>query len=649
MSFNELTKEDKVKLLMGKDNWSNYTADGKLYEFILSDGPVGLRQPINRKIWGGEVHRSVAYPSFQILSQTWDEALSYDMGYSIGNDCIEQDVDILLAPGVNIKRLPNCGRNFEYFSEDPLVSGVFGREYINGVQAKHIGTSLKHFCANNSEHSRHWLSMEIDERTLREIYLKPFEIAARAKPWTVMSAYNLVNGVRMSEHAKLYRVLREDFEFDGAIFSDWEAVKDPEASLNAGLDLEMPYNPDHCKEMLSKIDDLDEEKLNASAKRIVDLSEKCGKESRLREIDMTIGERREVALKIAEEGMVLLKNDSVLPLSGKEKLIVTGAPAVRHYCGGGSSEVTPERDFEPLHEALTSLGADAEYSEGVVFVHSNAAKVGNLAGTVKKAAYKDIAIVCVGDPNSCEFESVDRTDITLCPQEVEEIHALKKACEKVIVVVYAGAPIDMEEWIDDADAVLWAGYGGELSNLAVSKILLGLVNPSGKTTETFPLSLSDVVACNTYRDECCMVYSEGLNVGYRYFDSFDIPVLFPFGYGLSYSEFEYRDLTLTKLGDDIRVDFKITNKSEIDGKEVAEVYVREIAKEVYRPKKELRAFQKVLVEAGRTADVSLILSRNDFAYWSSGEDKWKVNPGMFEICVGKNVTDIELSAKIEIK
>ena len=307
-SVKNLTKEQKIKLVMGADFWTNYDLDGQIYKFVVSDGPIGLRQPLDRMTT--EQHdciKSVAYPSFQILSQTWNAELAYEMGRSLGNDCIEQKVDILLGPGVNIKRLPTNGRNFEYLSEDPYVAGSFAREYIKGVQSKHVGTSLKHFCCNNSEKSRHWMSMEVDERTLREIYLRAFEMACEANPWTVMCSYNLVNGVRMSENAKLYGVLRNEFGFDGLIVSDWDAVKDSEASLNTGLSLEMPYNAAHQREMLAKADKLDPIMLDECAQRVLDLADKCAEESKLRKIDMNLEDRRAVALKIEEEGIVLLK------------------------------------------------------------------------------------------------------------------------------------------------------------------------------------------------------------------------------------------------------------------------------------------------------------------------------------------------------
>ena len=645
-SVKNLTKEQKIKLVMGADFWTNYDLDGQIYKFVVSDGPIGLRQPLDRMTT--EQHdciKSVAYPSFQILSQTWNAELAYEMGRSLGNDCIEQKVDILLGPGVNIKRLPTNGRNFEYLSEDPYVAGSFAREYIKGVQSKHVGTSLKHFCCNNSEKSRHWMSMEVDERTLREIYLRAFEMACEANPWTVMCSYNLVNGVRMSENAKLYGVLRNEFGFDGLIVSDWDAVKDSEASLNTGLSLEMPYNAAHQREMLAKADKLDPIMLDECAQRVLDLADKCAEESKLRKIDMNLEDRRAVALKIEEEGIVLLKNSGVLPMHGG-KVLVTGAAARRYYFGGGSSNVYPEREFEPLEDALRNEGVNTEYAESVWEVNGHQANLGNLKGAVWKAAGSDYTVLCIGEPSTCEYESEDRQQIKLSKEEETAVHALARASEKLIVVVYAGAAIDMSDWVDEADAIVWAGYGGEFVNKAVAEVLTGKVNPSGKLTETFPLSLEDVPSEKAYRDEAVMVYSEGLNVGYRYFDTFDVPVLFPFGFGLSYSEFRYGNLTVGKDGENIKVRFEIENVSDIDGKEAAQLYVQEITKEVYRPYQELKAFKKVFVKAREKAAVEFVLDRSAFAYYSVAKDRWTVKPGVFEIRVGASVSDIRLTKKI---
>lgn len=651
MDIKKLSAEQKVKLVMGADSWTNYDVDGQLYKFVVSDGPIGLRKPTCRDFDNQSgVSKSVAYPSAQMLSHTWNLSLARLMGNAIANDCIEQDVDIILGPGVNIKRLPVCGRNFEYFSEDPYLAGMLAREYIRGVQEKHVGTSLKHFCCNNSEYSRQWASMEVDERVLREIYLKAFEIACQAEPWTVMSSYNLVNGVRMSEHKKLYGVLRKDFGFDGLIMSDWDAVKDSEASLNAGCNLEMPFNKSHGETMLAKAEkgELCEEALDESASRVIALAEKCQAERKLRKLDMTLDDRRNVALTIAEQGTVLLKNNGVLPIKTAQNVLVTGAPAHYYYFGGGSSNVDPEREFVPLADALVAMGVNAEYFESVGYTSGHQSCMGNLKACVAKAAEADCVIVTVGNPNNCEFEGVDRIALTLSPEEKTCIRSVAKVCDNVIVAVYAGAPVEMSDWIDDVSAVIWAGYGGEYASEALSNILLGKVNPSGKLTETFPLKLQDVPAYGCYADEAVMRYTDGLDVGYRYYETYGKPVLFPFGFGLSYSEFVYSDINVQASDSQAEVSFAITNTSDVDGTETAQVYVRELTKEVYRPVKELKGFARVELKAGETKTVRLTLNTDSFAYYSTALDCWKVKGGTFEIQVGASCSDIRLKKRVKI-
>lgn len=647
----EFSLEQKIKLVMGADFWTNYDAEGKLYKFTVSDGPVGLRKPADRTV--AEQKRStipsIAYPSTQMLSHTWDRNLAYKMGHALGNDCIDLGVDILLAPGVNIKRLPQNGRNFEYVSEDPYLAGTMAREYINGVQSKHVGTSLKHFCCNNLEYSRKWASMEVDERTLREIYLRPFQIACEAKPWTVMCSYNLVNGVRMSENETLYGVLRNEFGFDGLIMSDWEAVKNPINSVNACCNWEMPYDKAHQEKLLEvvKTGAINIDKLNESVTRVVELSEKCEEESKLRKVDMTKEERRALAQEIAENGIVLLKNDdNVLPMKGG-KVLVTGAPSFKYYYGGGSSAVIPEEQFTPVCDALKNEGVDAVWHESIWEVCHNEAHVGDVGGAIKIATLSDYTVLCVGESESSETEAYDRETIRLTAEEGLVIHDLARVSEKLIVVVYAGSVIDMSDWIDEVDAVVWAGYGGQRGNNALARVLTGKVNPCGKLTETFPLSVKDVPSVNSYRDSVCMVYEEGLNVGYRYFDSFGEEVLFPFGYGLSYSEFEYSNLEVRKDGELVHVAFDIENVSDIDGKEIAQIYVGEITRKVYRPLKELKAYEKVCLKAHEKKRVEVTLDKHAFEYWNVSRKAWHVDNGVFEISIGKNVDEIVLNKKIE--
>lgn len=650
MDISKLNKIQKVKLVMGADFWSNDTADGSLYKFVLSDGPVGLRQPLDKSNpEQKEVIKSVAYPSAQVLSQTWNCDLAKLLGKSIGNDCIEQKVDIVLGPGVNIKRLPTNGRNFEYYSEDPYLAGTLAKKYIEGVQEMHVGTCIKHFCCNNSEFSRHWASMEVDERTLHEIYLKAFEIAMEAKPWTVMCSYNLVNGRRMSENNKLYNVLRNNFKFDGLIMSDWDAVKDSEASLNAGLNLEMPYNENHHNLMMKKAQEniLDERKLDESAVKVIELAEKCEKESKLRKMDMSINERRNVALKIAEEGIVLLKNENnVLPLKHEKKIFVTGDPTSRYYCGGGSSQVCPELPFISLEEALKAECDDVQYYESIWEKLGHLAHVGNAKKALEYSAQAEYTILAVGDSANLEFECADREGIKLSKEEEILINDFAKVAKHLIIVVEAGSAIDMSSWIDKVEAVVYMGYGGELGHKALANILVGKINPSGRLSETFPLKLEDSPAMKSYHDSSVMKYDEGLNIGYRYYETFNVPVLFPFGYGLSYSKFEYSNLKIEQIKDVYKVSFDIENETEIDGAEVCQLYIREVVKEVYRPDYELKKYGKIFIKAHEKKEVIIELKRKDFSYYSTYYDEYHVKPGAFDILIGKNSHDIILKERI---
>lgn len=645
----QLTKSEKISLLVGKDGWHSESCNDKLYAFSVTDGPLGVRQ-VNEK---GVVEPSITYPSAQLLAFTWEPTLAKEMGKAIADDCIDRNLDVLLAPGVNIKRIPICGRNFEYFSEDPLISGIMGREYIYGVQEENVGTSLKHFCCNNMESSRNYISSDVDERTLREIYMRPFEIACEAQPWTVMCAYNGVNGVPMAKNEKLFKVLREKFGFTGLIMSDWDAVKDSAESISAGIDIIMPYRPHYVERLNEAVENntIDTKGVERAVENITALSQKCEKASKLRKASLSVKEREEISQKIAEEGIVLLKNNGVLPLKKEEKIFAAGTPTALYYFGGGSAAVPLRNEYlpvYPIHEILKNYGHEVRWHETLVIIPGERRMITNVKGAVRVAQWADVSIVCVGNRHTEETESIDRQHIKLSREETDIIKYIAKNSKKTVVLVYAGSAIDMRDWIDEVDAVVWAGYGGEFGNFALAKILTGEVNPSGRLTETFPLDLYDVPAMNTYRDEACVVYSEGLNVGYRYFNTYQKEVLFPFGYGLSYSKFAYSNLKIKGAGTSITLSFEIENLSDMDGKEVAQIYVKELCKEVYRPNKELKAFKKVLVKAREKVNVEIPLDRSAFAYYSVAKDKWTVCNGFFEIQVCSNVEQVELSEVVEI-
>ena len=645
-----ISNEEKLKLIMAKDWWETDDLGGKIGKVKVSDGPVGLRCLAVTDSWANDsIYPSVAYPCYQMLSQTWNLSLAHKMGRAIADDCIEHDVDVLLGPGVNIKRTPLCGRNFEYFSEDPYVAGMFGKYFIEGVQAGHVGTSLKHYCCNNREYSRYWLSSEVDERTLREIYLKPFEIAVQAKPWTVMTSYNLVNGVRMSANKKLNDLLREELYFEGVIVSDWEAVQDPLATLHAGVDLEFPHNERHAEEMREHLAEgrVDLACLEASASRMVTLAEKSFAEKELRKVQYSVEERILISQEVEEEGIVLLKNNGVLPLE-KGRIYVTGAPAHIYYHGGGSSAVIPNRPFVPLDKELRDLGYDAYYSESIGKIYGANVSMGNLKQACSNSEQSDVTILTVGTGEGAEVEETDRRDITLTPEELDALKYLRAHAKKLVVVVYAGSAVDLSKFDKLADAVVLAGFGGQNVSRAVANVLAGKVNPSGRLTETYAYSVDDIPSEHTYRNESVMVYEEGLDVGYRYFETKGVAVLYPFGYGLSYSEFEYSNLKLEVNDNYVEVKVQVENVSDVDGKEVVQLYVSEVHPVVYRPVRELKAFDKVFIKAHGKVEVKLRLGREAFSHYSSAKNKWEVKTGTFLIEICKNVHQIELEKQVYI-
>ena len=641
------TLDEKIRLLAAKDSWHTEDFDGRLYEVLVSDGPVGLRTVESKENGVLKYSSAVAFPSTQVLGQTWDTSAAYRMGEVLADECIERGVDVLLAPGINIKRLPICGRNFEYVSEDPYLSGIFGREYIKGVQDHHVGTSLKHYCANNQEYSRFTQSSEVDERTLREIYTYNFKIALEAKPWTVMSSYNLVNGVKMSAHKKLYSMLRDVLGFDGLIMSDWSAVDDHAACVLAGLDLEMPYSEAGYENLKAAVEEgrVTEEDLDRRVEVVLRFIELCEREKDKRKIETTLDERIAVSEKIAEEGIVLLKNNGVLPIRDGSTVSVVGKAVYENMSGGGSSRVHLAREVANLSDELARVLPKSEVS----FANS---RNGVFAAAINKAYGKDVNIICV---HQSDAEGTDRDSIRLDTWQENYILEMARKNPNTVVVMYHGSAVDMTAWEDKVAAIISVGYPGERGNAALAKILAGKVNPSGKTTETYPETLEDCLGMHCIRDYNYSVYSDGLLVGYRWYDtakymgkSDTARVKYPFGYGLSYSTFEYSGLNITIEEEDIAVEFDVKNTSEIDGKEIAEVYYRDPVSSVFRPYKELCGFDKKLIRAGESEHYTVKVPKEYLAFYSVAEDRWVLESGDFEIMVGASSEDIRLKGNISI-
>lgn len=652
MKYNvkNFTNEEKIKLVIGKNGWQTNDLGGKLPSVLVSDGPLGVRSNFDENhIQHPQDLPSTAYPSFEVLSQTWNLDLARKYGNMIADDCIDRNIDIILAPGINIKRNPLCGRNFEYFSEDPYLAGHFGKEYILGVQEKHVGTSLKHYCANNSEYQRVWASSEVDERTLNEIYLRNFVYCFEAKPWTLMCSYNLLNGLRMSENEPLYNYAQEN-GFDGIIISDWSAVKNAPKSINSGLSLIMPFEDKIYAQLENGLKDnsLNLQKLDKAAQNVLDLISKNEEEKKLRKVSSTVEERSAFAQMVAEEGIVLLKNDNVLPLKAKDKVIVGGYPTEHYVFGGGSSNVPLKGEFVTLYQAFKDLKVDVDTGEVIWTDHGYNKEFGNFKEFYNKCVDKDVIVLGVGFNNHRVFEGADLQNISLTSEEILIIESLHKLHKKVVLVVYGGGAIDLTYESQLVDAILYVGFGGENVSKAIANILVGKVNPSGKLTETFAC-LDDYPSEFAYKDESLVCYKEGLNVGYRYFTTEDIDVLFPFGFGLSYTDFEYSNLKVTNYGEKVEVEVDVKNVGQVDGKEVVQLYISDLTKVVYRPLRELKGFKKVFLKKGEKKTVKLELERKDFAFYSVNYHKFIVNDGTYDIEICKNANEVIVSKAIKYK
>ena len=657
VTVKDLRIEEKIKLLAGRDHWHLETLGGKLPEFTVTDGPNGVRhQKYVEK--NGEMERvtvndTTSMPSVAALASSWSPELAHAVGAAIADECILTGNDVLLAPGVNIKRTPLCGRNFEYYSEDPYLAGTMARSYIEGVQSKGIGTSLKHFAANNSENDRYHQSSEVDERALREIYTSAFEIALEAEPWTVMCSYNPVNGILAAENPYLLKtLLRDEFGFKGVVVSDWRAVRESARSIKAGLDLEMPYRKEAYEEIYAayKAGFLTEEEINTAASRVLAMVEKVELTKDIRVVTTTPEERHAVAVRGVEEGAVLLKNeDNILPLKSG-RILVAGMTMKRGAVGGGggSSLVVSEYKQPRLADAIASLlGKDAEIIDDPTLYLST--KQVGATGTIAAAYNADTVVFFIGNDSTIEYEGANRKDLRL-PREAENtLVELAEVNKNVVVVIHAGSAVDVSRFVDKVKAILYVPFGGEGVMEGVARLLTGETSPSGKLTETFPASLSDIPTASNVTSAFVDRYEEGIFVGYRYYEKMGKAVAFPFGHGLSYATFEYSDLILTRSGDGVIAEFTVTNTGDVYAKEVAEVYVRDVFCAASRPVKELKGYEKVSLAPGESNRISIELPKRAFCYYNTILGDWYLEDGAFEIHVGSSSADIRLIGKIDIR
>jgi beta-glucosidase len=660
-----LTLEEKASLTSGSSFWFTQAVPrAGIPEVMLTDGPHGVRKQRE----GGD-HLGLAdsvpatcFPPAVALGSTFDPDLLERVGEALGEEAAAEDVGVLLGPGINIKRSPLCGRNFEYLSEDPVVSGVLGASLVRGLQSQGVGASLKHFAANNQESDRMRVSADVDERPLREIYLRGFQrVVAEAKPWTLMCSYNKVNGTYASQNRWLLTdVLRGEWGFGGLVMSDWGAVDDRVAGVAAGLDLEMPSSEGRTDaEVVAAVRDgrLDEKQLDVVVARVVDLVQKALRRDGHRAEDVEIGSPRgydagahhALAREVAARSVVLLENDGILPLTPSTHVAVIGAFATQpRYQGAGSSLINPTR----LDTALDGLREHADqgtltYAAGFLLGDADAATTTAemlVNEAVTAASTSDVAVLFLGLPAELESEGYDRDDIELPADQLALLEAVAAANPRVVVVLSNGGVVRLGDVADRAAAVVEAWLLGQAGGTAVADVLYGAVNPSGRLAETIPHRLQDSPAFLDFPGEHGHVrYGEGIFVGYRWYDARDLGVAYPFGHGLSYTTFGYADLSVAADAEGLAVTVTVTNTGEREGREVVQVYTGLAASEVARPPRELKAFASVALAAGESRQVELRVPRADLACWDLRTSSWVVEGGSYAVEVGASSRDLRLA------
>ena len=651
----QMTLEEKAGMCSGLDFWHLKSVDRLgIPSVMVSDGPHGLRKQDDKADYLGinESIKAVCFPPAVLSACSFDRDLLRELGDTVGKEAQATDVSVVLGPAVNIKRSPLCGRNFEYYSEDPYLAGESAAAFIDGVQSHHVGTSIKHFAANNQELNRMSCSSEVDERTLREIYLPAFETAVKkSQPYTVMCSYNKINGTYSSENPWLLtEVLRDEWGFEGYVMSDWGAVNERVPGLKAGLDLEMPTSGGLTdREIVAAVQDgsLDESVLDQAVERILRITF-TWLDNR-EEQDFTLEADHETARRIAEESMVLLKNENVLPLTPSENVVFIGGFAKKpRYQGGGSSHINSFR-VDSAIDAVRDI-AEVSYVEG--FSSSKDIYDEKLAAEAVEAAKKaDKAVIFAGLPDSFESEGYDRSHMRLPECQDRLIREIAEVQPNTIVVLHNGSPVEMP-WKDDVKGLLEAYLGGQAGGSAVVNILYGKVNPSGKLAETLPLKLSDNPSYLNFAEREKVNYSEGVFVGYRYYDAKEMEVAFPFGHGLSYTTFKYSNLKLDRTEmtdqDTLTVSVDVTNTGSRAGKEVVQLYVSDRTGSVRRPLKELKGYEKVSLDPGETKTVTMTLDKRSFAWYSTELHDWYAASGEYEILIGASSRDIRLTEEIRL-
>ena len=674
---NELTLEEKASLCSGADFWHTKAIDRlNIPAAMVSDGPHGIRkqESLADHMGVAESIKAIGFPTASAMACSFDRDLLHKVGDALGEECVAEDLAVLLGPGINMKRSPICGRNFEYYSEDPVVAGELGAAFVNGVQEHGVGTSLKHFAANNQEWRRMSISAEIDERTLREIYLAAFEtVVKKAQPWTIMCSYNRINGVYSCENDWLLnKVLRDEWGFEGLVMTDWGAMDERVPSLKAGLDLEMPDCHGETDKLIVKAvqsGELEESVLDTAVERILTMVDKYL--TARKDIDPAsmvhplpssaergydVAAHHALARTTAEQSAVLLKNEDILPLQKDKKIAFIGEFAkVPRTQGGGSSHI----NNTSIESALDAAGDSVSYAQGF-HIDEETTDETLLQEAITLAKESDVAVIFAGLPDSFESEGFDRTHLNMPANQNELIARISEVQPNVVVVLHSGSPIAMP-WLDKVAGVLQMYLAGQASGGAAVNLLFGDATPCGKLAETFPLHLEDNPSYLNFpgnREKVC--YQEGVFIGYRYYDKKKMDVLFPFGYGLSYTDFTYSNMKVTVNGknaadvdviketDEIVVSADITNTGNCDGAEIVQLYIKNPVVYEIRPEKELRDFAKVFLKAGETKTVTFMLNARAFSYYETRIHDWYAESGDYEILLASSSRDIRLQYTVSI-
>ncbi|RSX54395.1 glycosyl hydrolase [Bifidobacterium goeldii] len=658
-SVKDLTLEEKASLTSGGDAWHLQGVEAKgIPGYMITDGPHGLRKSLAASTGETDLDDSVpatCFPPAAGLSSSWNPELIHQVGEAMAEECIQEKVAVILGPGVNIKRNPLGGRCFEYWSEDPYLAGHEAVGIVAGVQSKGVGTSLKHFAANNQETDRLRVDARISQRALREIYLPAFEhIVKTAQPWTIMCSYNRINGVHSAQNRWLLTdVLRNEWGFKGIVMSDWGADHDRVASLNAGLNLEMP--PTYTDEQIvyaARDGRIAPAQLDAMAQGMIDLVNKTRAAMSIDGYRFDVDAHDEVAHQAAIESMVLLKNDdAILPLdaAASKKVAIIGEFArTPRYQGGGSSHITPTKMTSFL-DTLTARGIDADFAPGFT-LDLEPADPALEAQAVETAKGADVVLMFLGLPEAAESEGFDRDTLDMPAKQIALLEQVAAVNKNVVVVLSNGSVVTVNPWAKYAKGILESWLLGQAGGPALADVIFGAVSPSGKLAQSIPLDINDDPSMlNWPGEEGHVDYGEGVFVGYRYYDTYGKAVDYPFGYGLSYATFEISEVSATKTGANTAcVTATVTNTSDVDAAETVQVYVAPGASDVARPKHELKGFEKVFLKAGESKTVTIDLDERAFAYWSEKFGDWHVEAGEYGIEVGTASRDIAASVNVTL-